>query len=403
MLKQFSSQRLRAALLLLRGPWSASRAYCAAFLIFLSSRGVVLLAVDFASKFVPQSPDTVPYLQPPPWYRHLLRYDAGWYLIIMQTGYSYNGNDLEHHPVVFYPLYPLLSKLVATVFGVKDEVALLLVANLSLCLAIVLFFKLVKEEYGTEVGLYSVALFSFFPTALFLSAGYTESLTFLLIVSFFLLLKKERFLLAACCAGLATATRSTGVVLLLPLLWELWRRFRAERKRLPLLAVACTALAVSGLLLYMVYLWIAFRSPLAFASGQLAWQGGRGGFGALFQVLTLQPLIALTQLRQQGLSPNALAPWWFLIFLLLIVFYRRRLPLSYSLYALGVLLLPYLTLSAGVGFVSFPRYILLAFPVFIVAGELCARWRWLGLSLTGLLAGMLFMYTVLYAQLYWAG
>jgi Gpi18-like mannosyltransferase len=388
----------RAPWLLLRG-----RAYGAALLIFLASRAVVLLALAFAERFVPQNPAGDFWNVNSSWYRLLLRYDAGWYLTIIKFGYSYDGNNLVKHPVVFFPLYPLVSKLPTLLFGMSEAVSVLVVSNLCALIAVPLFFKLLRDEYGDETALAGVAFLCFFPTALFFSAGYTESLALLLVTTFFLLLKRERFLLASVCAGLALATRASCIVLLPPLLYQLRREYGREPKRLIMRGLACALLATSGLWLYMLYLWSKFNSPLAFMKGHRAWLEGETVSGNLWQVLTLRPFRYLSALFVEGPNPNTLDPWWFLLFLVLVVLFRRRLPVSYTLYALGVLLLPYLTLSGGLGFRSFTRYVILAFPVFIIFGELMRRRVWVGLSILGLFAAMLFMYTAMFAEWYWAG
>jgi Gpi18-like mannosyltransferase len=386
-----------------RGFRRAGGTYLAALLVFLASRLVVLLSIAFAARFIPQNPAGAFWNVNASWYRFLLRYDSGWYLTIIKFGYSYDGNNLVKHPVVFFPLYPLASKFLVQVFGINEEISVLLVSNISILIAIPLAFKLIRDEYGNETALASIAFLSFFPTSFFFDTGYTESLAFLLIISFFLLLKKEKYLLAAVCAALALATRATCIVLLPPLLWEIRRRYGREPKRLILMAGACVFVATSGLWLYMLFLWTNFRSPLAFWKGQRAWLEGQAVSGNLFQVLTLRPFAYLSALFFDGPNPNTLDPWWFLLFLVLIVLFRKRLPVSYTLFALGVLLLPYITLSGGLGFRSFTRYIILAFPVFIIFGELMRKHIWAALALLGIFAATLFMYTAMFAQWYWAG
>jgi len=51
------------------------------------------------------------------------------------------------------------------------------------------------------------------------------------------------------------------------------------------------------------------------------------------------------------------------------------------LFALGVVVVPYLTRTLK--FTSMIRYILLAFPVFIVMAKLCTDRLWLALCITG--------------------
>lgn len=395
----------------LRAPGRVVLSYAQALTILISSRVVIGLAIFFAARYVPQNGPDGLWNVNSSWGRFLLRWDSGWYLRIIGRGYTYNGNDLEQQPVVFYPLYPLLSKAVTEFLGIDAAIAPLVVSNLALLGAALLLFKLIKDDYGDETAFLALAFISFFPTAIFFSAGYTESLALLIIVGFFLLLKRQRFFLAAACAGLACATRSTGLVLLLPLLWEIWRAYINEKRRLLFTAAVCFIIATSGLWLYMLYLAAAFRSPFAFLSGTRAWQPantGSGNFGligsgALFQALALQPFWHLKEVFFVGPNPNTLDPWFFLLFLVLIVSFRKRVPVPFILYALGVLLLPYITVSGSLGFQSFSRYILLAFPVFIVVAQSCQKRAWLGLSLVGLETALLFMYSAMFAQWYWIG
>ncbi|HEY0006975.1 MAG TPA: glycosyltransferase family 39 protein [Pyrinomonadaceae bacterium] len=387
----------------LQARWRIYRPYVSALLVFLASRLVVSLAVIFSARLVPQNNESHVWNTGSSWLRYLLRFDAGWYLQISQQGYSYNGNDLIEQPVVFYPLYPLISRLLATLFGLEHYLALLIVSNLAILVAVPLLFKLVQKEYGELTALYAVALLSFFPTALFFSVAYTESLAVLLIVSFFLLLKRERFLLAALCAGLALATRSTGIALLAPLLWTIWRRFRTEPRRLIVYTIVCAGLATSGLCLFMLYLWSAFDSPLAFITAHRAWLAtGRVGDYA-YPVYLLLPFRFLGSIWQAGPNTLTLEPWFFFLFLALTLIFRKRLSTPYFLFALGVLLLPYFTFGGMLRMRAFTRYSMLALPVFIIMADLLKGKYWLLLCITALFAAMLFFYTAAYAQWYWAG
>jgi len=382
--------------------WRVNRSYSPALLILFTSRLIVALAIVFSSKFVRRVGDIFPDVTPR-WYRYLLRWDGAWYLKIASEGYSYNGNDLVQQPVVFYPLYPLVAKGVSYVLGVSEAAALLIVSNVSILIATLLFFKLVKDDFGNEIALYATAALTFFPTSLFFTAAYTESLELLLVVTFFLLLKKERYLLASAAAGLAVATRSTGIVLCLPLLFEIWRQRGRDPKRALTKVGISMILATSGLWLYMIYLWVAFKSPLAFLTDRRAWQGGTASGSDLLKALVLIPFRHLIDVWKVGPDPNTLSPWFFLGIVFVVVWFRRGLSRSLLVYALSALLLPYLTLSSPIGFAPFTRYIMLAFPVFILAGRIFQERVWLGLSVIGLSAAMLFMYTAFYAQYYWAG
>jgi hypothetical protein len=378
--------------------WRRYNFYLIALTIYGSSRCVVLWAIYIAVGMVrsggPKSPDLTTS-----WYRHLLRWDSYWYAAILNEGYKYNGNDLVPQPVVFFPLYPLTAKALTIFPGVDGSLALIVVANVAAAASVLLLFKYVRQDYGDEVALLTVALLSFFPASVFLSAGYPESLALLLILGFFLLLKREQYILAAAFAGLASATRSVGIVLLPVIIWELWCRFAADRRTFLSYALFCIILATSGLWLYMFYLWSAFDSPFAFATDQAAWEMGDLTHNFI-SALLLKGFLPL----ELHLWPGGFEFWFFLLFLALLLVYRKWLPLSLCLFALGVLMLPYLTRTGGpLKFMSMTRYILPAFPVFIVMAKLCQDRIWLIPCIVGLFAALLFTYSASYTQWYFAG
>jgi Gpi18-like mannosyltransferase len=381
--------------------WVNIKPYLRALAVLISSRLVVLTAAIFSIKFMPAS--TLAAGEGSlPWYQYFLRWDAGWYLQIIRDGYTFNGDDSVQQSIAFHPLYPMICKTVSVLFGIPPGAAMVIVSNLLIFVAAALVFKIIREDYGDEVALYALAALCFFPASLFFSAGYTESLALLLIVSFFLMLKRKRFVLASLFVSLTLLTRPTSIVLMLPLLWELWRAYGKDLKRLVRVGIPCAILASSGLWLYMLYLWAAFRRPLTVMTSHRAWHGS-GSWDELFSVLTLQPFQHLADVWREGPTPNALAPWFFLLFAVLLIFYRKRVPASYGLYTLGVLLMPYIIGSGNRGFGSFARYLLLAFPVFLIMGQLFKERLWLGLSVIGLFAALLFMHTAFYVQAYWAG
>jgi Gpi18-like mannosyltransferase len=381
---------------------SAVKTYLYALIILVSSRLIVFSALIFSAKFIPPSDIVLAEGNSPPWYQYLLRWDAGWYLQIVRDGYSFNGDNSIQQSIAFHPLYPMICKSVAFIFRIPDGAALVVVSNVLIFIAILLAFKLIREDYGDDVALYALAALCFFPASLFFSAGYTESLALLLIVCFFLMLKRKRYILASVFVSLTLATRPTSIVLLLPLAWELWRAYSKDIKRLMTVGIPCLILATSGLWLYMLYLWAAFNRPLTVMTSHRAWHGS-GSWNELVRVLTLQPFQHLADIWSAGPFPSTLAPWFFLLFVFLLVFFRKLLPPSYLLYTLGVLLMPYLIGSGNVGFNSFTRYLLLAFPVFIIMGEIFKRRVWIGFAVVGLFAALLFMHTAFYAQAYWAG
>ena len=374
--------------------------YLLALAVYAASRLVVVLAIGLSEWLLPgvTSEQIVPG---EPWYASLLRWDANWYARIAADGYHYSGDPGDAQTVVFYPLYPLLARLLASLPGSGVREALLIVANLAAIGAILLLFRLVRDGFGDRIALITVACISFFPGSLFLSAGYTEPLALLFILGCFVLLQQERYLLAAACAGLALATRSTAIVLMPVLLLEVWRKFGSDRARFAGNAAATLSIAAFGLSLYMAYLWVTFDAPLAFAEGQAAYHRGTTFGARVINAIMLEPF---TRLRWTDLSPPGIDQWVFILFAALTVAGIRRLPPAMTLYSAGVLALPYLTLSGGPHhFTSMSRFALLAFPAFIVAAQLLVERRWLLLAVIGGLGALLFDYAMMFARAQWVG
>ena len=371
--------------------------YFWAISLFLISRVVIALGLVFSRKYMPI--DTNVWSAGPGWYHQLLQWDSEWYFRIVTEGYGYNGDPTIPQNIVFYPLYPMLARGLAAISGISAPDTLLLVANISGFCAIVLLFKLVREEFGDDLALATVALLSFFPTSVLLSAGYTEPLELLLIVSFFLTLKQKHYLLAALLAGLAVADRSTGIVLLPVLLWEMW----LNRNQKPFLSavIPCALLATSGLWLFMIYLWYVFGDPFVFSEGQVGFHLGSTLGTRLVAALKLEPF---TRMILDDWNPWGLDSWFTLLFIVLIVTGWFRLRPSWALFAIGALLLPYLTLSGGPsGFVSMSRFNLVSFPLFVVMADVGLRAKWLLIGVIGLFSAALCMNAALFARRIWIG
>ena len=372
--------------------------YLKALAIYLCSRLVVFFGVVFGKTYIVLGNDI--WLGGTQWYHRLLRWDSEWYKIIASEGYKFNGDPGLIQTVVFYPLYPILSRLGSEVLRIDLIDSMLLVANVAALAAVLLLFKLVRERFDDRTALATVAMISFFPSSIFLSAGYTESLALLLMVSFFLAIARERFLAAAVLAGLAVATRSSGIVLFPVLLWELWRcrpprRFLVE-------AVPLSIIATSGLWLYMIYLGIAFRHPMAFADGQAAFHENTTMLARLLSALTLEPF---GKINLTDMSPAGLDQWFTLIFIALIMCsWFAGISRGTTLFAAMLLALPYLTLCGGpAGFTSMARFNIVSFPLFVVLALLADRWRWAASGIVGVFGGLLLMYTALFAQWQWIG
>ncbi len=328
--------------------------------------------------------------------------DSVWFIRIAASGYSAAQPDRS----AFFPLYPLLIRVLGAPAGHRYQIAGMVLSLVAYGLAMLVLYRLTATLTDTRTAAITVVLISVFPTAVVFNAVYSESLFLLLTVTCLWLAWDRRWALAGIAGLLATLTRSSGILLLPPLLmlyaqqrgWT-WRSIRLAWPRD--LRLAWTAMIPLGLIAYMSYLWVRFGDPRLFSEAELThwrralawpwvdlWRGLHasvaavhglavhhagfrhgllpGGRVGLRIVPTVFPLLAL------GFAGFAIALGW------------RRLPPAFTLFALLSVLFPLLFPSQLYPLWSVPRFVMVTFPLFIAWGiALKSRpaWRW---SLIGL-------------------
>ena len=211
-----------------------------------------------------------------PWHR----WDAPHYTDVAVFGYMANdpGNlnapgyqqvypgDLDLY-IVFFPLFPWLTAAVNAL--VRDPiVAAFVVATVASLFVAPILYRLVKEDLGERIGLWSAGLLLVFPTAFFLHIGYTESLFLALAFGSLLLARTNRWWLAGLLAALAALTRVNGLILAPALAVEAWLQWRVDpdrRLRVEWLAIAGAGI---GFAIYLAVNQVVYGDLLAFSDIQ---------------------------------------------------------------------------------------------------------------------------------------
>ncbi len=353
-------------------------------LVFAASRLFYLAAGALLSRVVPVGPfqrvtGDVPFGKMNAW----SHWDGEHYVALAMGGYLQPPDDVSP---AFFPLYPLLVRSSAELFGGPILPGALgvwgvLVSLLALPFALYFVYKIAEDGWGEGAARGTVLTLAFFPTSFFLHAVYTEALFLALSAGSLWALRVRRNLLLACLlAGLATATRNVGLFLLVPLAYEWLRGAREYRWR-----VAYLALAPSGLLLYAAYLWSRFGDPLLFYTDQQKWgrqatgplatagniaQTAAEGAGRLFGGrLLAEP--SLASLANRVEAANGLHNLLFLVFAAgVLLVGLRTMPPGLTLYAALLVVAPAFFGTPESPLMGMPRYVLVAFPVFIVLGTL---------------------------------
>jgi hypothetical protein len=138
------------------------------------------------------------------------RWDAIHYVGIAQHGYTTASST------VFFPLYPLLIRIVTWVTG-SYVLSGMLISTAAFAVALALLYRLAQEELGERAGTATVLLLTFAPLSFFFTAVYTESLFLALSVGTFYLARHGRFALACVAAAACSLTHVEGVLLSVPL------------------------------------------------------------------------------------------------------------------------------------------------------------------------------------------
>jgi hypothetical protein len=306
-------------------------------------------------------------------------WDGEHYVTLAMGGYLHPPDNVSP---AFFPLYPLLLRSFAELFGgpiTKEALSVWapLLSLLFVPFALYFIYHIALDAFDERVAKGTVLILAFFPTTFFLNAAYTESVFLALSAGSLWAMRVRKDLLVACIlAGFAAATRNVGVFLVVPLMYE-WIK-DAERFRWRGIYLL---LAPGGLFAYMGYLWVRFGDPLLLYSAQeswgrqatgpldtasRAWVSAVEGAGRLLDPdLWAHPSLSNVANQLAGAS-NFLNLAFFVFAMVVLLAGLRYLPLSLTVY--GLLLVAPATLfgTPGSPLMGTPRYVLVAFPVFIM-------------------------------------
>lgn len=291
----------------------------------------------------------------------------------------------------FYPLYPLLARALTRLTGWHELTTLMLVSNLAFFFSLALLHRLVSERYSLGIARRALASAALFPTGFYFYALYPQSLLLLLTLLAALMARRGRWAAAGAAAFLAGLTHTTAVFL----------AFLLGIEALIFLRPAYQELRARALRWRWEYLF-AGLAPLAAPAGMAAFQGWRrwAGFppfaellgGEWQRVLSFpwQGLAAITRFAL-ALPPQMehVADWanllTFLLVILLSAWGLRRVPWPWWIAQVGFLLFVLSSLTTQNPLLSFARYILGTFPLFVelalLARGKAAALAWFGLSL----------------------
>jgi len=286
-------------------------------------------------------------------------FDTAWYIKIASDGYAATVAGAEGARWAFFPLYPLLMHWLAPVFAGSTYFAGLAIANLCLLGSCIVLYRLVRLDASEDVAKRAVKYFVLLPTSFLLSAALTESLFVFLAILALYLGRTNRWWLAAVATFLLALTRTTGIVILLPLAIMYARHIDLNWRRVRL-NVSSLAAPIAGVAVFAVYCYARTGDALAFAHvGVTFWHHKFAEpFGILFSGL---------------MSPNVGSRLQAAVTVLnlgLLVAFIRRIRIEYWLFAVIILLF---SVAIGNSMHSMLRYIVVAFPTALILALISGR------------------------------
>jgi len=345
-------------------------------------------------------------------------WDGQWYIDIAKKGYNYEPKTMSS--VAFFPAYPIAGRILVSITGLPYDLALTLLANVFFFGALYLLFQYTRCRFPyapPQLAGYAVLALALVPPGFFFRMAYSDSLfLFLAILCLYGLEKRWSLVIVAFLIGLSTAARAVGVALIVPLLFEIWDRYEFRIRQLAV-TIATLLLCGWGLLAYMGYQYEAFGNALAFSQTQENWafRSRPNSDDRWLAVLVGEPIwsvyipssSAYWRNHDRELdAPFSLQfanPLYFTAAVLLILVgeWKRWLTRNEFLYAIIVLMIPYVTRSYDACMTSHARFATVAFPIYLVLGRMLMSWPRAAQLAVGLVsATFLGMYAALFAAWY---
>lgn len=325
-------------------------------------------------------------------------FDGEHYLSIAQNGYQ----PLTYF---FFPLYPIVIKLFAGIFGsglfsfLKSGI---MISNLSSMLALIGLYKLLKLDFKENIVKNTIFLLLIFPTSFFLASVYTESIFLALSVWSIYFMRQKKWHWAAILGGVAASTRVIGIVLLAVALIEYFEfklPFKFNKKiNFNILWLVLIPIGVGA---YMFFVWGKTGDPFNFFNSVSIFGAQRSNHLILLPQVFYRYIVKILPNLNYGVLvsffPSILEFVTGILFLALSIVAFWKMRLSYALY----LTLGYLIPTLSGSFSSLPRYVLVLFPGFILISQYLSKNKYLAFAFYLLSFILLVVSFSLFVRGYW--
>jgi len=310
--------------------------------------------------------------------------DTPRYLQIAQEGYLSDGDYYKMINIVFFPLYPFLIYLAA--FFLRNYFyAGIFVSYAALIAACYYFYKLLLLDYDEDLSVRAVKYFLIYPFSIFLSAVYSESLFAALIFIFFYYIRTKKWMYAAAAGFAAGLCRTQGVLLIIPMAYEIVRDITVRQRIHERLHPGKNKRARGSIMKIKKFLKLSYMSillvPMGFGLYLMINKFVTGDFFTFYKYQKEY------WMHEFGLFPYALIPHYdqiieyngplqiyfnapqilmFFVAVSSVLFFAKKIKPSYLLYSIAYIFVSYGVVGEA-GLLSGPRYLIALFPMFISA------------------------------------
>lgn len=321
-------------------------------------------------------------------------WDGGWYLPIITDGYkiTYPGVSGTYYAFSFFPLYPLVTKIINYIIR-NPLLSGLIVSNACFLVSLIILNKFVTEEFGRAIASKTILYLSIFPTTFFFNSVYSESTYLLFLILSFYYAKKGNWLYSGIFGFFCSLTRLAGISLLVPVLYLYAKQYyRSTNFVSKNLLYIC--LIPLGLVTYMLYQYLLTGDLLQFVDTSKNW-----GHSISLPYVSIKNAVGLVFIGTKSIQTKV---YWslellfttFIIFMIIMAF--KYLDFSYTLLMLTQVLFPLSSSSLE----GMKRFILVIFPVYILLSKIGQNKNY-DLIITLFSFGMLTIFTVLFVNWYW--
>lgn len=317
-------------------------------------------------------------------------WDAPHYIEIAENGYANHIEEGQYLMLVFFPLYPVLVKILQYIVQ-SYVVSGLLVSSICYSVGCVLMYRLVNIDYSKSIAKKSVIFLSIYPFAFYFGGIMTESTFFMMTIATFLAIRRHNWWAAGVLGALTALTRSFGVLMIIPAAVEwiqaecpiaLIKEKKLKKLGKDFLGVLPILIIPVGTLIYLYINYSVTGDPFIFSQYQSEhWHMNLQFFGKTLNMLWSRT----TSFNDDWSAINCLFMPELLalpIFAAVILYSVRR---TRSVYV--VFMLIYYAFNAAASWpLSLSRYLSCMFPVFWVLAEFTDRHKETELPIAAIMA-----------------